>query len=139
MALLEVNWKPTRKELRDFGDITLAMLTAIGLYLHWVRGVPVHWTLILAATGLGVYLVSRVWAPAIKPVYLGAYALTWPIGWIVSHLVLGLFYYGILTPLGWIFRLMGRDPLCRKVDPAAGTYWVEHREPECVDRYFRQF
>jgi hypothetical protein len=41
--------------------------------------------------------------------------------------------------LGLIFRLIGRDALCRKFDPEAPTYWLPHRQTKKVERYFQQF
>jgi hypothetical protein len=45
----------------------------------------------------------------------------------------------VITPVGLIFRLLGKDPLTRRFDPRASTYWVKHEEPGNVERYFRQF
>jgi hypothetical protein len=62
-----------------------------------------------------------------------------PIGWVVSHVMLALIYYGVMTPIGLVMRLLGRDPLKRKLDRSADTYW-EPREPIANSkRYFQQF
>jgi hypothetical protein len=53
--------------------------------------------------------------------------------------VLAMVYYGIFTPIGLGLRLMGRDPLRRRFDPQARSYWVDRRAPADVKRYFRQF
>jgi hypothetical protein len=45
----------------------------------------------------------------------------------------------VVTPIALFFKAIGRDPLCRKFDPSAATYWIERRPPETVKRYFRQF
>jgi len=57
----------------------------------------------------------------------------------VSHLVMAIIFYGVLTPIGLAMRLGGRDPLHRKFDRAAGSYWVDRRRPADVKRYFKQF
>jgi hypothetical protein len=49
------------------------------------------------------------------------------------------FYYLLLTPVGLVFRLIGRDPLRRRFDRNATTYWIARRPPETSDRYFHQF
>ena len=39
--------------------------------------------------------------------------LAFPIGWTVSQVILLLMFYGLFTPIGLVFRLIGRDPLQR--------------------------
>ena len=56
-----------------------------------------------------------------------------------THLLLAAVYFGVLTPIGLIMRLAGRDPMERRIDRAAPTYWVARRPVTDVRRYFRQF
>ena len=63
----------------------------------------------------------------------------YPIGWTVSHLALAVVYYLVVTPIGLLMRLFGRDPMRRKFDPSATTYWQPHESPDEPERYFRQF
>jgi hypothetical protein len=44
------------------------------------------------------------------------------LGWINSRIILSIFFYMILTPVGILFRLLGKDPMRRRYDPAAGSY-----------------
>lgn len=62
-----------------------------------------------------------------------------PIGWTVTHVVLAIVYYLVLTPIGLLMRIAGRDPMRRKIDPRAATYWIERKNPIDSRRYFRQF
>ena len=48
---------------------------------------------------------------------------------IVSPLVLGLMFFGLLAPVGWVMRMAGRDVLRRRFDSAARTYWVDRDPP----------
>jgi hypothetical protein len=50
--------------------------------------------------------------------------------------VLILFFILILTPLGLILRLAGKDPLQLKRPPDAGTCWHQARESSSLDRLF---
>lgn len=72
--------------------------------------------------------VYRVWMEAAMP-----------IGWTFSMVILGVVYYGVFTPIGLLLRLFGRDPMSRKFDRNASTYWLEHRQPADQQQYFRQF
>ena len=62
-----------------------------------------------------------------------------PIAWTVSLLVLAAVFYGLLTPLGLMFRLMGRDVLDRRPDPEQDTYWQGKPAAESPRRYLRQY
>lgn len=48
---------------------------------------------------------------------------------IVSPLVLGLMFFVVVTPMGVLMRLLGKDPLRLKRDAAASTYWVARTPP----------
>lgn len=62
-----------------------------------------------------------------------------PVSWSVSQLLLATVYYLVVTPIGVAMRLAGRDPLQRKFDRSAETYWIERKPPENSSRYFKQF
>jgi len=139
VALMDINWRPDKNELRKFGDISLAMFLVIGLMLTWLERISAQTTLIIATVGLVIYVVSRTYVLGVKPIYLAAYGLSYPLGWVLSHVILGIVYYLIVTPIGIVFRLMGRDHLHRSYDRQAETYWVNHKSAGDMKRYFKQF
>jgi len=57
----------------------------------------------------------------------------------VSHVVLALLFFGILTPVALFFRLTGRDPLTRRFEPERESYWTDLSETIETKDYFRQF
>jgi hypothetical protein len=65
-------------------------------------------------------------------------AVTWPVGAVVSELMLVILYFAVVTPVGLLLRLAGRDPLSRDIDRSAATYWVAHKRSDDQSRYFRQ-
>jgi hypothetical protein len=137
MALLDVNWKPARRELRQFALMWIGFFGLIGMYALWrhdsLRAAVVLW--IVAATGLAGVLRPGVF----RPVYLVWMALALPIGWTVSHLLLVIVYYIVLTPIGLLMRLVGFDPLERRLDRSANSYWIAHEPPADARQYFKQF
>ncbi len=62
-----------------------------------------------------------------------------PIGFVVSSVLMALVFYGIITPVGLVFRVLRRDPLNRRFDGNTGSYWVPHHQVEELERYFKQF
>ena len=65
-------------------------------------------------------------------------ALGEALGWINTRIILGLVYYGLVTPMGVMMRLLGRDPMRRRFEPAANTYRVPRPTRPCghMDRQF---
>ena len=138
MAMIEINWTPTLKDLRQFAWICLVGFPLAGFVLWWrfdLWIVPVVlWTL-----GPVVCLLGQISPAAVKPVYVGLSLITFPIGFVVSHIVLGLTFYVLISGIGLIFRLMGRDSMTRKFDKSAKTYWIRRKPITDMGRYFRQF
>ncbi len=139
MSLIEINWRPKSKELRNFGIIALIASVVISLLLYIIKGLGIQWILIISGIGFAIFLSSLISVKLTRIIYLGLTVVTLPIGWIVSFILLATFYFLILTPLGLVFRLIGRDPLCRKFDSATDSYWLTYRPPDTIDRYFHQF
>jgi len=138
MAVIEINKNPSQRELRWFGIGLLAFSALVGAIIYWrtgSTGVP------RAVLGLGalVTLVYYAVPPLRRWVYLGWMYAAFPIGWVVSHVVLAAVYYLVVTPIGVTMRALGRDPLNRPFDRSAPTYWVPHDPGADVKRYFRQF
>jgi hypothetical protein len=99
-----------------------------------------------ASLGIALLLVALVVGPigllrpkAVRLLYCGAMILSFPIGWLMSRFVLASLFYLVFTPIGFLFRLLGRDPLQRTYQTEETTYW----EPKPVARgkqdYLRQF
>jgi hypothetical protein len=55
------------------------------------------------------------------------------LAWVNTRLILGLFFYLVLTPVGVILRLMGKDLLDEKIDRSASSYWIK-RDQAITDR-----
>lgn len=139
MSLIEINWHPKRKELRNFAIIALIASLLIASLFYVLKGVRIQWAVIIVAAGLGIFLSSFVSLKLTRLLYLGLILVTFPIGWAISMILLTAFYFLLLTPLGLLFRLLGRDPLSRKFDPASKSYWLARRETDNLDRYFHQY
>jgi hypothetical protein len=139
MSLFEIDWNPKSKELRSFGKIALVASAVISLLLYLLKGVAIQWVLIIFAFGFIIFTISIISLKLTKMIYLGMILVTLPIGWVVSFILLSAFYFLLLAPLGLIFRLIGRDPLCRKFNPKAKSYWLSRQPPKGPEQYFHQF
>jgi hypothetical protein len=90
---------------------------------------------------LAVYcaLASLLWPRANRPVYLGISLLSFPVGFLLSYLLVGVLFFLIIGPAALVMRMVGHDPMNRRYRPEAPTYWTEPRRSGAKDRYFRQF
>ena len=138
MSLAEINWHPSRKELRTFAIIALIAAILIALLLWKFRGLGIQWAMVIFSLGMAILVSSLLSLRLTRVIYLGFILATLPIGLLVSFLLLAIFYFGILTPLALMFRLIGRDTLHRKFDRDAESYWITHRQPDNLDRYYNQ-
>jgi hypothetical protein len=139
MSLIEINWNPKHKELRNFAIIALVASVVLALLLYFLKGVGIQWAIIIITTGFGIFISSFVSLKLTRIIYLGLILVTFPIGWVISMILMTAFYFLLLTPLGLFFRLLGRDPLSRRFDPDAKSYWLNRRQTENLDRYFHQY
>ncbi len=142
--LIRLNWNPQRRQLRNFGLICLVAFGALGTWAWLGRsvlglGLGHVGAAVLWAVGGGSAVLAMAWPQALRPLFVGLSLVAFPIGLIVSHLLLTLLYYGVITPVGLVRRALGRDPLQRELDPAAHTYWARRDPPPDKSRYFRQF
>jgi hypothetical protein len=137
--LIEIEWNPTGRQLRVFGVGGLLASIAAALVLHFVWGAAGLWAIIVLAAGTTICLCSLI-APAVARIlYIGLSLAALPIGFVASFLLLAAFYFLLLTPVAFVFWLIGRDALCRRCDAAAESYWVPHKPSEDLERYFHQF
>lgn len=139
MSLLEINWKPSPKDLTWFSLFGCAAGPVVATLLYTLKGVPLPWCLGLAAAGVFIGISRLISLTLTRWLYCAMVGATLPIGLTVSFTMMAVFYYLLLTPLALVFRLMGRDPLNRRFDPDASSYWQPHQQTVEKNRYFQQF
>jgi hypothetical protein len=138
MSVMSIDRNPPAEQLRSFGMLLAIFVALFGALVWWRTGRLETGTTIWIA---GALLTAIYWlVPAIRrPIFVGWMYAAFPIGWTVSHLLMAAIYYGVITPIGWIMRVTGRDPLFRSFDRSAQTYWVPHARFGDISRYFRQY
>lgn len=145
--LVRLNLRPDTKELRQFGWIALLAFGALGAVVSWKGGLfgvglgaaarPV--AVALWVVGLLSAAFSLLWPEGNRPLFVGLGVLAFPVGWVVSHVVLTLLFFLVLTPAGLLFRLARRDPLERAFRREMKSYWVDLPETTDETDYFHQF
>jgi hypothetical protein len=122
MALIAIDWNPHDGRLRQFALGVGIVCLSLAAWLWWVEVLPAA-VGALAALGIGVALFGLVWPDTVRYLYLTAMVSVYPMGWLVSHLLLAVIFYGVVTPFGLIVRLMGRDGLEPGSNAGSMNYW----------------
>ncbi len=134
MSLVTANWKPTQRQLRQFGLLSALALPA----LAWLWSLGSVWISGLALVGTVIATLAWCLPVVVKPIFVGLMLVAWPIGWVLSELILLLVYALLFVPMGCVFRCLGRDSLHRKFDRQRESYWEPKSQPRSVASYYRQ-
>lgn len=138
MALVDINWNPSRKELRVFSLLLIGFGAIVAAVLY--RRFESHTPAVVAFSVAGaVGLVGLAVPLLVRPVYVVWMGLAFPIGWTVSHVMMLAVFFLVLTPVGLVMRLCGRDPMQRRFDGEAKSYWLPRPSRGDLKSYFRQF
>lgn len=138
MRWADIPFDASQRTLRQFAGLWLGALCALACYWGWWRGYPTTgW--ILAALAVTIGPLGLLAPHLIRPVWAASLIVTFPIGWLLSRVLLGVLYYGLFTPFALVFRLIGRDSLARHRRPTGETYWIPKPAITDLRRYYRQF
>lgn len=114
------------KDLRNFGLTTGALIGMLfGLVLPLLHRHPLPWW----PWALGALLAATA---LLRPALLYYFNVVWValgkgLGWINTHLILGLLFYAVVTPMGMLIRLSGRHR-SRTNGSSPTSYRVASRE-----------
>ena len=136
--MIEIKKEFSDRELLWFGPLFALFVGLIGLILmrrlHWDNVAYGLWT-VSAVIIVVYYLVPSIR----KPTYLAWIYSVVPIGWVVSHVLLGTVFYLVVTPVGLAMKALKYDPMQRTLDPAAKSYWIKRESQVDISSYFRQY
>ena len=116
------------KELRTFGLLIGAIFNLIGLWPLVVRGDDLRlWAVVLGS----VLAICGVLVPGwLAPVHRGWMWVGHMLGWINTRILLSIVFYGLITPIGVVFRLSGKDTMRQSFSDTSATYRViRHSRP----------
>jgi hypothetical protein len=136
MKFSELPLKPSPRVLRQFAAAWLVVFLALACK----RG-------LLHATNPGIALalisligvIGLIFPRALRWLFVAASVIAFPIGWVVTQLVLALMFFLVLTPVALFFRLRGRDALQLRHQPGKTSFWVARGQEPPPEKYLKQF
>ena len=119
---------------REFGLVVGGGLALLGAALA-LAGSP-RAGLVPGGAGLLLFLLGAAAPGLLGPVHRGWMAFSRLLGRVNTAVFLGIVFFLVLTPLGFAFRLAGRDELARRRRRATG--WVPYPERNRDRRHFEK-
>jgi TRAP-type C4-dicarboxylate transport system permease small subunit len=138
MRWSDIPFRPTPRTLRQFAGLWIVFFLALAAW-QWFHHQRPEWAAVLGIVAITVGPAGLLRPSLIRPIYVGWMVLAFPVGWVLSHLLLAVVFYGVVTPVGLILRLAGHDALARRRLPERDSYWEPRPEPPAGGTYYRQF
>jgi hypothetical protein len=133
---MKLKLKEDPKEWRKAAWMSALGLAVLSSVLRWRRILPTPaWGLVLCL------LAALAVVAAIRPRWFrGWYRFSTKLGFGISqaagYAILALFFFVVITPLGVLMRILGKDPLCLRRPTGAESHWSEVRGKSSLDRLF---
>ena len=127
MAIVTIDWHPDARHLRRWAIFTAIALGAVGALFRFV-----DWGAFAAARpiapflwGFGAYalVTAGTGTRAGLPAYWAWMAFAWAVGTALGTVALGAVFYGVVTPMGLLARMVGRDRLELRREPGTRSMW----------------
>jgi hypothetical protein len=125
-----------KQQLRSFGLTVGAIFALTALWPVVVRGADPRWWAVIVA---GLLVVPAIVFPrSLSWVYKRWMKLGHIMGWINTRIILGVVFYFVVTPIGMIRRLLGKDPMGKEFKPDFVSYRIPRtaRPPSHLKRQY---
>jgi len=125
------------KELRKFGFALSTVIFVMGIIFSFKHRSVYIWPFLLSAI---FFITSIIFPLCLKPIHWILMRISFAIGWVNTKILLFVIFYLIVTPLGLIMRLFGKDLLNQRIDRGSPSYWIKREEtPFDKSHYERLF
>ena len=125
------------RDLRKFGLMVGGVFAVLGILMllrHKAHAPYFLWP------GAVLLVFGRVQPRTLKWVYVGWMSVAFVLGFIMAHIILTLFFFIIITPIGLVARMFGQDFLSLKLNRDAPSYWIPRpQKARSAAEYERQF
>jgi hypothetical protein len=122
------------REARRFAlilAIALAVLAGLALWRHHTTRAA--W---FAGAGAAIGLMSVAVFPLWLVLFRQWMKLALVLSWVMTRVILSVFFFVVLTPVGLVMRALGKAPLDLRWKDGKATYWIEKTSPEStIERY----
>jgi hypothetical protein len=147
--MIKLNLNPDRVVLGQFAWVAaFAFPLMAGAFTkgeaRWYAVLAWNWShpAVLAMAGLGVAQLLAFlmgFRPLTWLLYVVMSVVAYPIGFVLSHVLMASIYFLMITPIALVFRVIGRDVLLRKLEPGRTSYWHQRATTRHASSYFKLY
>lgn len=143
MAFAKINWKPNPKELRTFGCVIVCAMGLMGSLFYFGGGIHPflnrpEFSMFLWGFGLLAFLTAITGTKLGMPTYLLWMGFVFCVSTVIGYSALVFIYLLVVTPLGLLARLVGRDKLSLK-KRSVDSYWEPVTARSTAENFERQY
>ena len=133
---MRLKLKENPREWLKFTAVIGFMLALLAMVLQRRRAISGQTLLAIIAMLSLAILVCWARPRWFRGLYRVGMTVSFHIGQVVGAVLLTIFFLCVLTPLGLLLRLMGKDLLKLKRDQSAESYWQSAKTARHLDRQF---
>lgn len=107
------------------------------IWLLWWRGrVPLAFGIVSGSAAIAALVAALIQPRWFRGFYRGGMTVSFQIGQMIGRVLLTIFFFLLVTPLGLLLRCMGKDLLQLKRDSRAESWWQPAKNNREFDRMF---
>ena len=127
--------KSDSRELRRFGITAGIAFCLVGCFFLWLGRTQAIYLLILSAVLLFLGLLAPILLKPVHRILTGALML---LSWVLTRVLLSMIFYLVVTPLGLLARLFGKDYLGLKDAQEGDSYWIPRENVRYDKSYYEK-
>ena len=140
----EIDWHPDKQALLQFGRVLFlgCPFAAVAWFCivrwfsgEWIMSVPI-W---ITSIGWTISLLAYISRALALPFYWVWFFLIATIDSIITNTLLTVLYYVVITSAAFIMKVLGRDPLTRRIEVERKSYFEDAPKPKGLESYYNQF
>ena len=129
--------KTENKDLRSFGITFGIIFLIIAGFLLYIENELFQLFIVISSVFITFGFLFPI---TLKPIYISWMSFAIILGWFMTRFILSLLFYLIVTPIGLITRVLGKDFLELKKEASNGSYWNQRESSfEKNQSYDKQF
>ena len=126
----------SKKSLRNFGLLVGGIFFLLGLWIYYRSQSPLG--IVFFAIGTLLLLFGLVSPNSLSQVFKIWMGLAFALGWLMSRVLLTILFYFVITPIGFVAKVVGKDFLDINYKMKRESYWIIRPIDKKVD-YTKMF
>jgi len=127
LAALEIS----KKILRKFGLMVGGIFLLLGFWIYYSSQSFVG--IIFLFIGILLFVFGLLFTNSLSGVFKVWMGFAFALGWVMSRVLLSLLYFFVITPIGFIAKMVGKKFLDIDYKAKKESYWIIRSDDKKVD------